>query len=444
MKQNPNLIHGKLPKSTPKRISKLKAIFLFLLAIASLPAWYRHLVVYPRYEKQRAALRAQWQPPKVDNGLRDFKGSLHNHCYWSHDSRGNLHEILSAARRAGLHFVFFNDHPRSEVESFPRALHGSYGNILLIPGSENKELLVWPRDSATVDWRGSVEQVIARAREDGALVFYAHTERPHSWGNSLYHGMEIYNMHADAKDENYLVMLPEVLVNSRQFPFWVFRSFYDDLGLIALWDSLNVSRKIVGIAANDAHDNLNIRGRYLEDGRVEWLGPSAKTWGIVNDSWLQRFLLDEPDSSGWSFRWELSNYYETFSYVSTHLLADTLNREALYDALRRGHAYVAFDGLAPAQGFVFRVENEAGAPIATMGDTATTMSTAYVRVELPIPARIHLLQSGRVVARIEESRALRLELDPAKSRGAMRVEAFLRLGEKWLPWIFSNPIYVTR
>lgn len=42
------------------------------------------------------------------------------------------------------------------------------------------------------------------------------------------------------------------------------------------WDQLNRTRKIIGFSAIDAHENQNLRARYLPDGQVLWVGNNGK------------------------------------------------------------------------------------------------------------------------------------------------------------------------
>jgi len=286
-----------------------------LVVVVTLPSWWRHFVTYPRRDRELRKIETVRRPVARSIPLRDFKGTLHNHCYWSHDSRGILEEILPAAKAAGLNFVFFTDHPRSNLDSFPRAYHGRYGDILLISGSEKKGLLVWPLASTTIDWRRDRDAVIRQVTGGGGLVFYAHTENPHDWRNPDYQGMEIYNIHTDFMDEDLFFAIINAAINKGKYHHWIYRDIFDEQKqILARWDSLNTWRRIVGIAANDAHNNQNYRARFLDDGRVEWVGPNADPIDTTAAGWKERLLLGEPDAAGWAFRWEIDPYFQSFHF----------------------------------------------------------------------------------------------------------------------------------
>jgi hypothetical protein len=77
-------------------------------------------------------------------------------------------------------------------------------------------------------------------------------------------------------------------------------------GNLARWDELNRKRPVVGIAGNDAHQNVNLLG----------------------------FQIDPYDVS--------------LGFVTTHVQAEELTEESVLAALKAGRAYVAFEFVAAA------------------------------------------------------------------------------------------------
>lgn len=429
-----------------RRILPAFVITMLLLLIAPfLPALWRYLVVYPRLERQAAQLASAAHPVSRPQGfqLRDYKGAMHVHSYWSHDSRGTLGELLPAAQKAGLDFIFFSDHPRERIDRFPRSYFGMHGGVLCIPGSEKRGLLVWPLRNGSIDWQAKTSSIIASVLQQGGLVFYAHSEDRHAWRDSLYLGMEIYNIHTDVMDESLAALLPNFIINSGRYHRWIYREIYDEQHeILARWDSLNTWRRIVGIAGNDAHENQNLRARFLEDGRLEWVGPNADPIDTTQVRFWMRPFLHAPDSAGWVLRWELDPYEQSLQFVNTHILADSLTPQALAAHLRRGHVYVAFDGIAEARGFLFYGANAAGELTAVMGDSVQHAGVAALRVVAPIAGRIRLLRDGEILLERADSATARFSLPTDPAAGAYRVEVALRLDGRWVPWIYSNPIYV--
>ena len=129
----------------------LLVIFIFTTG----PSWWRHWVTYPRLEKERIALNKLRKEPAKFIPQKEFKGVLHRtHTYRSHDSRGVLSEILPAAKKAKLDFIFFSDHPHGQYDTFPHSYQGVYDGIIFQCGTETSNgLMVNPFDSVVIDWR---------------------------------------------------------------------------------------------------------------------------------------------------------------------------------------------------------------------------------------------------------------------------------------------------
>ena len=59
-----------------------------------------------------------------------------------------------------------------------------------------------------------------------------------------------------------LSMLPDLLLSQKKYPEHVFRTLFQrPTDLLQHWDELNRKRHITGIAGNDAHQNVGVRGR---------------------------------------------------------------------------------------------------------------------------------------------------------------------------------------
>jgi hypothetical protein len=174
---------------------------------------------------------------------------------------------------------------------------------------------------------------------------------------------------------------------------------------LALWDNLlRNGRKVVAIGGADAHAS------------VYGLGP------------VKRAVFP---------------YEHLFSAVNTHLLLDAplshdlaSAKAQVLDALRGGHAFVAYDLAGTGRGFRFTAVG--GQATVSMGDDMGLDGPLALRVTSPLPADLRLLQDGREVARTR-GRELIYRTDQP---GVFRVEAYRRYRLKWRGWIFSNPIYI--
>ena len=63
-------------------------------------------------------LAAERRPVEVASGYRDYRAVLHAHSAFSHDSRGQLDEIVAGAKAAGVDVIMFSEHPAPHYEYF--------------------------------------------------------------------------------------------------------------------------------------------------------------------------------------------------------------------------------------------------------------------------------------------------------------------------------------
>lgn len=423
---------------------------LFLLVIIGIamsiatPLWNRW-VVYPRLEKEKHALQSRFKRPATMITLTDYSGALHCHSFWSHDSRGQLSEILPAAKAAGLDYIFFADHRRADLDSFPRSLDGTFDGITFVSGTESPgaSMMVTPMKPAVINWELPRDSLIKKVVKDGGMVFYLHSEdADHNWGNPDYQGMEIYNIHTDLLDEKSpLKFLLNGAINSDQFRHWCYRELFDEqTEIMSRWDSLNRHRKIVGIGSVDAHNNQSIRAKMLSDGRVEWVGSNAKTIKIKNPGWLEKRMFGPPDSSGWVFKREFDTYFHSFNFVNTHVFSPRKDAQSLKESLVKGNAYIAFESLAPAKGFQFFAASTPDIPVAIMGDSLSITKARTIQATAPFPVRFELYRDGKLIDHRDD--AYDFTFDLKSKKGNYRLVARLYFQDHWVPWIYTNPIYL--
>ncbi|KAA3658561.1 MAG: hypothetical protein DWQ10_10950 [Calditrichaeota bacterium] len=426
----------------------IKRIVLFVLALIFfglfylfVPGIWNHFVVYPRLEEQIEAVRSLRKPVPQVTSLTHYRGLMHSHCYWSHDSRGTLNEILTAAKKADIEFIFFTDHERAKLDSFPRGLYGEHDGVLMVPGTENNDLLVWPLADTVIDWRMDNPSLIKGIVDAGGLVVFPHCEEKRPWLNPDYQGMEIYNIHTDIKDERYSDIFFNTIINQDRYRHRIYRELFDEqTEILARWDSLNTWRRIVGFSAVDAHENQNIRASYLPDGRVEWLGPNANPIDTTEVGLWEKILLSEPDENGWAFKLYLDTFYHSFSFVNNHILADSLDKQNLADHFLKGHLYVAFDALADAKGFLFYALDQNDAVSGILGDEIALKNASILSAVSPLPGRYRLLRNGALID--EQAGGYAYKFTGVDKAGVYRIEVAIELDGNWVPWIYTNPIYV--
>ncbi len=207
---------------------------MFVWGMASLPAT-ADMIDRLRPERLKAvheaieALKTQRREVKLSSSDNDVRAVLHVHSAFSHDSRGTLDEIVAAAKEAGVRVIMFNEHPASGFDYFIDGHRGFKDDVLLIPGAETGGFLAYPRESIQDSKTLSPQAFSDLVRTTGGLVFLCHLEERMDWDIANINGTEIYNTHADVKDESrFLVSLRSPLAmfslvsTVKQYPQEVF------------------------------------------------------------------------------------------------------------------------------------------------------------------------------------------------------------------------------
>ena len=103
-----------------------------------------------RLRDQRTAIEALRMQRHASAGQRpyqDFRANLHVHSAFSHDSRGEIEQIVASARTAGTQILMFTEHPAPHYDIFADGHQGMRDGVLLIPGAEMNGFLVFPKQS---------------------------------------------------------------------------------------------------------------------------------------------------------------------------------------------------------------------------------------------------------------------------------------------------------
>jgi hypothetical protein len=98
-------------------------------------------------------------------------------------AKGNLNDLIPAAKNSGIDFIFLTDHPRHDLDTFPRGYKGYYDGILIEPGSEKHGFAVWPLDSVIIDWTTDRE-IIAENILSGGEWFLFRTRKNQGTGKA--------------------------------------------------------------------------------------------------------------------------------------------------------------------------------------------------------------------------------------------------------------------
>jgi hypothetical protein len=412
-----------LPLIKMKRFRKLLAAVFLVALLTQTPFIYR------RYQLGRLDAKIKEltgaRAADLDPVYADYKGVIHVHSFLGGHSAGTFADITRAAQSNALAFVVMTEHPSGDYDTRALTLQGLRGGVLFVAGNETSEstadrFLTFGGTSAPggTPPPASTQEVIDRARAAGQRIFVAHPETFRSWREaSGFDGMEIYNLHADAKYINRPLLFFDGLWSYRSYPHLLWTRFYQSPDAnLRRFDELTApgggGRKLVAIAGNDAHANVGLAFQDLAGHTI--------------------------------FALKLDPYERTFQVVRTHVLVERaapLDEENLLSALAAGHAYVAFDILCDATGFRFTATN--GAEQKLMGDEiARSGAGVRLRVTTPVNSRIEIIRNGQVVNEAQEVSSHEWTTNEA---GVYRVVCYLPqlpapLDRK--PWIISNPVYV--
>lgn len=406
-------------------------------------AFYNAFIRFPEEEANRASLRVMRVPVPPLTNWTEYRGVVHSHSEFSHDCEVSFPAILEALKETGSDFICMSDHCDNGKADFGRQWRGLREGKLFIPGFEMKEGLM-PFGAASnivLDNAWESDRIAQTALANGGVLFYAHPEEPRDWNRPELTGMEIYNTHADFKDEEQALLriLPDLLLNQKRHPDLVFRLMFDrPVENLRRWDDLNRTRTLTGIAGNDCHQNTGVRGISTPEGTLRIEDTSPRTLRDVRLNFLTRWLLRlffGPLEPGRILcHVQIDPYARMARHVGTHVLARELTETAILDALRAGRAFVGFDMLADSAGCQWIAQGESGQ--AVMGETLDYTSDIRLVARSPLPCRFTVIRDGEPVLQ-KEGRSI--EWTPP-GPGKYRVEAELWIRGEWVAWVYANPI----
>jgi hypothetical protein len=391
-------------------------------------------------------LKHDRQPVSLPSAFTDYRGAMHVHSGLSHDSRSPLSEVVAGAKKAGMRFVMFTEHPVPHHDYFKEGHRGLVDGVLLIPGAELTGLLAFPEASVPDGPADPQAEVDAILKTHGQ-VFLCHLEERMDWDLKGLTGSEIYNLHADFKDETRLIKsmrslpgLLSLIPASRNYPQETMASLMDyPADYLRRYDELCQKEHLTGIAANDAHHNNSIKAVVLEDGRlqiVDALGTKLAQLDPRKLPVLKPLLPKDLHGGETHVLLDLDPYERSFRHVSTHLFLPELSERAVRDTLKAGRAYVSFEWIADPTGFNFQAVRDA--QVYEMGSEVPFAKGLTLRSVAPLPARFRLIRNGKEV----HSALGRSYEHAVESPGNHRLEVWLNLAVAPEVWILSNPIYV--
>ncbi len=364
-------------------------------------------------------------------GFFDYRGVTNVHTRMSTGS-GDLAEVVAAAQDSGLDFLSVTD---LNLFDKPSSLAGYHGHLLVSIDGEysylNSRILnLGASTSDHLQGPGRSQVLFAdmlsrpdRPKEFGAFML-AHPVKPrYEWSGEIpsgLDGIEIINLKMvwqRAWQKKKLSFLMSLLVLPFNERLALLRLFEEPTEEVRMWDDLTRTRKMVGFSGADAEAKFYIGGT--------------------------RFFFEFPS-------------YETlFSLVRNHLLLRaeltgnvTGDLEKLSTAIRDGQFYMSLDILGNPKGFNAYVRS-AKKQIVPMGSSVNFSAGLVLEVNLPekpkVPFDVIVYRDGERVITSNQQNTTYLIRSPGTYRVMVRVIPTLPLpdGKKWIPWIYTNPFYVT-
>lgn len=384
--------------------------------------------------------------------LTDYRAIFHAHAEDSTHTGGTRDEMLAEAKTVGVEVIFLSDHyrpPRDFMDSW----RGIHDDVLFIPGSEMHGFLLHPDASVVPFMSGDKQALIAEVGKGSGMLFLSHVEERRDHPMDGLTGMEVYNRHADAKDDMMSLMAiyrsatnPEGLASLHEalerYPHEMFAAQLDYSDIyMGKWDEESVKQRVVGVAANDCHHNQVIIVKKVDD-TTALLGTivdpddgmrkidTAGTQGLAE-------LLEGHAPGEIVASVDFDPYARSMMNVNTHIFAAEKAEPVIRAAVAAGHAYVAHEWMCPTPGFYYHVVKD-GESIAMMGDEVTLAEGQVLTAQFPSNCVMRLLKNGEEIL-LQEGNLLEL---PLAEPGVYRLEGWLKVDGEERIWIYANPIYV--
>ena len=358
--------------------------------------------------------------PDSTPGAQPPRGAMHVHSRRS-DGSGTPAEIAAAARRAGLRFVVLTDHgDATRMPERPQYLD----DVLLIDAveisSDGGHVVALGLPRAPYPLAGEPRDVVEDIARLGGMSIAAHpgSAKPElAWRDwtAPVDGVEWLNGDSEWRDESSSVLARTLLTYMFRQPESLAALLDRPEPVLARWDDQARVRRVVGLAAGDAHARLG-----LSEAGEQSTGPAS--------------LLEIP---------AYEQIFRTFSISLPGIVFSgdaAADARAVVDAIRRGRVFSSIDALASPAWLSFSAES--GVSRADMGDevAAGGLRRFLASIAGPPDAELTLFKDGVPIATATGG-TLAHDDDRA---GVYRVEVQLpeSPGTPPVPWIVSNPIFV--
>lgn len=391
---------------------------------------------------------------KEQLSYKDIRCIFHCHSNLSHDSPGTVEDIIKGAKENNIQAIFISEHPSDKVNIFTQGLKGNKNGVIFFPGGETRGFLVYPKPGIDEPKETDQQKYVDNIVKNGGLIFISHPDEERDWSLKHLTGMEIYNTHADFKDEEGLInvvikkLLKGLTQNSKEveiiqeYKQEMHSIIFDEpIKFLKIFDDQCKKRKFVGIAANDTHSNIGVIIKKIDEEKVEIFDVLGENKFIT----LPISSLVEPFQSKAKnckvgekiTEIKLDPYEVSFKYVSTHIFVKKIKDEEILDAVKNGAIYISFDWLLSPEGFSFYLEDK----------NKKYITGSEIKFKQGMKLKIFAPSSSSIIKLIKDGKKIKEEKNspleyPLKEKGIYRVEVFLPFLDTERAWIYSNPIYV--
>jgi hypothetical protein len=377
---------------------------------------------------------------------QEHRANLHVHSHWSHDSVGTIEEIVAAAQQVGTTVLMFTEHPEASYDFFIDGHQGMKNGVLMIPGAEMDGFLVYPTMSLRGVTPTSSQELSDLVRGRNGQLFVSHLEERMDWQIDGVTGIEMYNTHADFKDEKGMIAalknpfrmlsLASMVQKYPQESFAALQKY--PASYLKRFDELCAIAPHTGVSANDAHQNVGFKVRWIADDKGQLEDALGEKLLELNLSVLpdSENLLKQKKPGDVVFDMFLDRYENSLRHVATHLLLTEQTDAAVRECLDAGRAFVAFDWIADSRGFDFAAVH--GTTRHEMGSQLPLAARTTLKAVAPLPVHWRLVRNGEVVQEADGQEFATSVEQP----GGYRCEAWLDVAGERTIWILSNPIYL--
>lgn len=366
--------------------------------------------------------RLALEPTTWTTGAPTAVGAFHVHTKLS-DGSGTMDDAAAAAARAGLDFVIFTDHgDGTRPPNPPQYRSGVLCVDAVEISTDAGHYVALGLPQAPYPLGGEPRDVVEDVARLGGFGSAAHPDsaKPglqwREWA-APFDGLEWTNADSQWRDESTNHLL-RALVTYPFRPVETIGALLDRPdAMLRRWDALTQLRRVVGLAAADAH------------ARLGWEDDDTQGY---RRGWFLRLPSYEVSFRTFALRVNLTRP------LSGNAEADAAD---LLAAIRAGHVYSAIDAIASPAALEFSARNDRGS--AMQGDRLEAGGPVHltVRVNANAGGVIALRKDGTLVT---QRPVPELTFDAPAGSGVYRAEVHLAhaSGRPPIPWIVSNPIYV--